>query len=118
MHSTEILVPLGFFAMILAIVYLSIRKKERMALIEKGADASAFVTKSTGNNAMKWGLLLVGLGLGLLVGSWLSQTAAFDGQEEVAHFAMLFLFGGIALVISYFIGKRDEENNKEKPKSF
>ena len=41
----EILIPITMFAAIFGIVYLyfSTRNKERLALIEKGADASIFV---------------------------------------------------------------------------
>jgi len=42
---TGILVPISFFALVLGIVYLAIRKKERMAMIEKGIDPSIFVTQ-------------------------------------------------------------------------
>ena len=114
MHSVEILVPLSFFAMVLAIVYLGIRKKERMALIEKGADASTFVKKSTGSSSLKWGLLLVGVALGMLIGNWLSSTSSFQGEEEVAYFSMVFLFGGVALVINYFLNKREQDNERNK----
>lgn len=114
MQSVEILVPLGFFAMVLAIVYLGIRKKERMALIEKGADASTFVKKSSGNSSLKWGLLLVGVALGMLIGNWLAETSSFQGEEEVAYFSMVFLFGGIALVVNYFLNKRERDNEKNK----
>ena len=45
--ATGILVPLGLFAMIFGIVYLGVtsRNRERMALIERGADPALFETK-------------------------------------------------------------------------
>jgi hypothetical protein len=41
----QVLVPLSLFAMIFGIVYLiySTRNRERLALIEKGVDASIFL---------------------------------------------------------------------------
>ena len=43
----EIVILIGLFSVVFGIAYLyfSTRNKERMALIEKGADASIFVTK-------------------------------------------------------------------------
>jgi hypothetical protein len=37
--EAEILIPISLFAMVFGIVYLAIRRKERMALIEKGLSA-------------------------------------------------------------------------------
>ena len=43
--DVEILIPISLFLMIFGIIYLyySTRNRERMALIEKGADASIFL---------------------------------------------------------------------------
>ena len=57
---TGILVPISFFALVLGIVYLTIRKKERMVMIEKGVDPSTFVTKEWSFPSLKWGLFLIG----------------------------------------------------------
>ncbi len=78
-----------------------------MALLEKGADPSIFNIENSGSKytTLKWGLILIGLALGLLLGRILEVYGIFDHAEEVGYFSMLFLFGGIALVISYFIEK-------------
>jgi hypothetical protein len=104
----EILVPLAFFASIFGIVYVIIaaRNKERIALIEKGADASIFKTGSTGKmDALKFGLLFIGISLGLLAGHLL-ERAVDQMVPPVAYFSMIFLFGGISLIVYYFIVKR------------
>lgn len=100
----EIFIPISLFGMILGIVYLVIRKKERLALLEKGADASVFVQNKQSNAILKWGLFLMGVGIGLLIAQALVRAEAMD--EEAAYFSMIFLFGGIALVISYFLDKK------------
>ena len=43
----EILIPISFFLAVFGVIYLflSTRNKERLALIEKGADATARVAK-------------------------------------------------------------------------
>jgi ABC-type Fe3+-siderophore transport system permease subunit len=103
------------FGAIVAIVYLSIRKKERMAMLEKGVDASVFFTTVKRNSySLKYGLLLIGVALGILIGNILATTEAFMYEEEAAYFSMIFLFGGLALVIYYFMAKKmskDEEDN-------
>jgi len=102
-----IFVPLGFFAMVVLIVFMAIRKKERLALIEKGADASLFESKKQGNGTLKWGLFLIGIGIGLIIANILVKNYLM--AEEAAYFSMIFLFGGIALVVSYFMGKKKIE---------
>jgi hypothetical protein len=99
----EIFVPLGVFGMVVAIIFLVVRKRERLALIEKGADASIFKINKQSNSTLKWGLFLIGLGIGLIIAEILAKSGAM--QEEAAYFSMIFLFGGIALLVSYFLDK-------------
>ena len=104
---TPVLVLTVIFGAIVAIVYLSIRKKERMAMIEKGFDASKFyVTKTKNEYSLKYGLLLIGLALGILIGNVISKTDAFMYEKEAAYFSMIFLFGGLSLVIYHFMAKK------------
>lgn len=37
MNGEDVLIPLGFFAMVVSIVYLALRQKERMSLIARGS---------------------------------------------------------------------------------
>ncbi len=107
LELTPVLVLLVIFGAIVAIVYLSIRKKERMALIEKGVDASKFYPVKTQNEySLKYGLLLVGLALGILIGNVISKTDAFMYEKEAAYFSMIFLFGGLSLIIYHFMAKK------------
>jgi hypothetical protein len=109
--QTEIIVPLALFATIFGIVYVVISavNKEKLALIEKGLDASIFQNKDKFSthgryNALKFGLLLIGVALGLLLGNVLESYTEI--QEEVAYFSMILLFGGIALLLYYAIMKK------------
>ena len=107
LELTPILVLLVIFGAIVAMVYLGIRKKERMAMLEKGVDASVFFTPKKRNSyALKYGLLLIGVALGILIGNILATTNAFMYEKEAAYFSMIFLFGGLALVIYYFMAKK------------
>jgi len=107
---------IAFFAMIFGIMYLffTTRNKERMALIEKGADASLFNTGKThvpwfnwNKFALKTGMLLIGVGLGIIAGALLDMAEVFPDTES-GYFSMIFIFGGLALVIFYLIDRRSK----------
>ena len=106
----EVLIPLIVFASIfgIAYVFLNTRNKERLSLIEKGADASLFATKKNhrSNLTLKFGMLAVGIGIGILIASLLESYTVLD--EEVAYPSMIFLFGGMFLVANAMIEKKDK----------
>ena len=106
---TPVLILGVIFGSIVMLVYLNIRKKERMSLIEKGADASIFATKPESSPTLKWGIFLTGLAIGLLIGNLLEAFTTL--RPEVAYFSMIFLFGGLGLVIYYAIDKKKEQQN-------
>lgn len=105
-----ILIPLIVFSSIFGMVYvfLNTRNKERLSLIEKGADASLFASKKThrSNLTLKFGMLAVGIGVGILIASLLESYTVLD--EEVAYPSMIFLFGGLFLVANAMIEKNDK----------
>ena len=108
----ELLTVLIVFSSIFGIIYvwISTRNKERMAMIEKGADASLFATKkrSFTNITLKIGMLAVGIGLGVLAGSLLANYTML--RPQVAFPSMIFLFGGLFLVGNAFLEKKQSEN--------
>ena len=96
------------FGFIFAIIYINVRRKERMAMLERGVDASFFMTKQSNTSAaLKFGMLFIGVAIGLISGSILEVATRID--ETVAYFSMIFLFGGSALVINYFIEKKEND---------
>jgi len=60
-------------------------------------------------SSLKWGLLLIGIGAAFIVTRLVSEDIA----DEVLA-GTLFLFGGIALIIHYFIAKDHALKNKDK----
>jgi len=109
-----ILVNLGLFAMIFGIVYLN--KREKMAMIERGMDPRRYKPQSAPYQNLKWGLLLIGAGLGLFIAFVLDRavfaTAIHDGDANAAiYFALIAVFGGAGLFLSYLIEKRDDAKN-------
>jgi Na+/H+-dicarboxylate symporter len=102
--QAEFLIPIAFFAMIFGIVYLVVRKKERMLLIQRGADASVFESKRNETANLKWGLLFLGLGIGILLGRVFAAYTCLG--EEASYFSLICLFGGLSLVIYHFIARK------------
>lgn len=112
---TPVLVLAIIFGTILAIVYLGVRRKERMSMMEKGVDPATFMTpRKTNNYALKYGILLIGIALGILLGKYLASTSLFMYEEEAAYFSMIFLFGGLSLVVYYFMEKKMRSDEKDK----
>lgn len=104
--NTEFLIPIALFAMVYGIVFLVVRHKERVALIDKGADATIFESSKRQPSSLKWGLLLVGIGTGILLGKILAVYTTLN--EEPAFFSMICLFGGIGLIIYHFVANKFE----------
>ena len=111
MNSELVIIPV-FFGVIFGIFYLfiSARNKERLALIEKGADASIFYGKDRRVTPM-WkviiinlALLLMGIGLGIFIAALLSQTMGLD--EDIAYPGTIFLMAGIGLFTGFYLTKK------------
>lgn len=111
MGSEVIILPI-FFGVIFAIVYLyfSTRNKERLALIEKGADASIFVKGGTHASpvwrifVLNLALLLMGIGIGIFVAAFLHYNLGVAG--DVAYPGTIFLMAGIGLFAGFSLTKR------------
>ncbi|MCB0445030.1 MAG: DUF6249 domain-containing protein [Gelidibacter sp.] len=110
MGSEFIIMPL-FIAAIFGIFYLyfSTRNKERLALIEKGADATIFM-KGKQHTAPIWkvlilnlALLLMSIGLGVFIASILDYNLGVD--EDVAYPGTIFLMAGIGLFVGFHMTK-------------
>jgi hypothetical protein len=113
-----ILVPLALFAMIFGIVYLS--KRERMAMIERGMDPRRYKPQSAPFQTLKWGLLLIGAGVGLFLAYLLDHTAFDklrgineDGNTPI-YFALIAIFGGLGLFSSFVMEKKHNDKVGEK----
>jgi len=97
-----ILVPLGGCAMIFGIVYL--RSRENMAMLEKGKDPRS----PRPYRNLKNGLLFTGAGIGLLIAYLLDVYTRLNAEENPAiYFAMIAIGGGLGLIASYRIEKKE-----------
>ena len=102
--DTEFLVGIAFFATVYGIFHLYVRRKERLALIDKGLTASIFNSEANVSPSLKWGIFFIGIAVGFLLGELLVQTTHME--EGIAYLSMIFLFGGIGLVSYYFIARK------------
>lgn len=105
----DIIVPVAFFGIIPLIIFLVHRHRERKALIEKGLSAELLdsTKKDRTQESLKYGILLVGLAVGILIGNMLTEYTRMG--EEVSYFSMIFLFGGLGLLTFYSLAKKDKE---------
>lgn len=111
--GSEIGVLFIIFGSITAIVKIISDNRIRRLLIEKGdinenvkflyADKFAYAVPTS----LKWGMVLVALGLAFLVAQFFNFR-----HDDAVLFALLFIFGGAALVAYYFIGKKMLEKQK------
>lgn len=110
MDITGVVAIISVFGVIPLIIFLVHRHRERKALIEKGLDISLLVEekKCSTLSSLKYGVLLIGLAIGILIGNILDAYTGLN--EEVSYFSMIFLFGGLALLVFYGLVKRQEEN--------
>jgi hypothetical protein len=107
-----ILVPLGLFAMIFGLVYL--KSRENMALIEKGINPKQIVNVPTPFKNLKYGLLLFGSGVGLLIAYILDELVVHSNDENPAlWFSLIAIGGGLGLITSYRIEKKEVLDKEE-----
>lgn len=107
-----VLVVFTIAAAFFGVFYLhySTRNKERMALIEKGADASIFFSKKERVTGV-WkililniALLFMGVGTGIIIGQLL--YVQFNIDQEVALPALIFLMAGSGLLVGFFLTRK------------
>ncbi len=112
MSFIETLIPLSLFGSIFGIIYLFVaaRNKERMALIEKGADASIFYSNKEKRVTPLWkvfilnlSLLLMGVGIGIFIAGFLHLSIGVD--EDIAYPGTIFLMAGAGLFTGFNMTK-------------
>lgn len=123
---------------------LFVRRKERMALIEKisfnpdskfSADQLYLpLFKQKKGTVTSWvlniSLLMIGVGLGLIIAFFIVNGIAGDtlvaydynwdmqrninNYVEIIYFASVSIFGGLGLLASYFIEQKNRNKNREQ----
>lgn len=112
MKSLEVvLILLVIFGTIFGIFYLfySTRNRERMALIEKGAEADIFFSKKQKTPPvwkiliLNLSLLLIGIGLGLFTGHLLEYLGM---EEKIVYPACILIMAGLGLFLGFHMSKK------------
>ena len=109
--------------------YYYTRSRERLAIIEKGLDPGLFKlpahekVKSNGKKngssiklSLKFGMFLIGAGLGFACGAILLEIFPLM-PEEIMVFIMIstfFVFSGASLVLSYYLGRNLDKKDIDK----
>jgi hypothetical protein len=115
-----VIVFISLFATIFGISYyhLFTRNKERLALIEAGADASLFQAPRTARRihpaysiVLVLGMLIVGVGLGMLTGALLDSALDFI-NNTILYFSGTMIFGGIGLLASFFLLRKIDHKDR------
>ncbi|MCX2681234.1 hypothetical protein OOZ15_14880 [Galbibacter sp. EGI 63066] len=90
-------------------LYFSTRNKERLTLIEKGADASIFVHGKR-KTAPIWkviilnlALLFMGVGLGIFIAQLLENYTTMN--DDAIYPACIFLMAGVGLFVGFTMTK-------------
>lgn len=101
------LIPISFFLAVFGIfyLYLSTRNKERLALIEKGVDASIFMSGRQHSTSfgriilLNLGLLLMGVGIGVFIALLLTTYTSLN--DNALYPASIFIMAGAALLVGF-----------------
>ncbi len=102
----DFLVSFIAIAAIFGILYVIImtRHRERMTLMDKGLTPKEFNNNLAVISAsLRFGLLMIGVAVGILLSNRVASH--WDVPRQGAFIAMMLLFGGISLIISYRIEK-------------
>ena len=119
------IIVLGIAYAIYKLFELFVRQKERMAIIEKMnngdgvvnfPDVSKWFSSPTPKiGGLRFGLLLIGLGLGLGIAIFLNDFFVYNSRalswqdKDSLYIAMMMLFGGAGLLISYLIEQKNQK---------
>jgi hypothetical protein len=97
----------------IAYLYFTTRNRERMALIEKGVDASELWRKKSTRTSPIWktlilnvSLVVIGIGAGIFVGSIM---VAMGVDDDTAYPGSIFLLSGLGLFAGFIMTNRMDE---------
>lgn len=102
--TRDCIVSLAAFAAIfgIAYVFLMTRHRERMTMLDRNILNNPFRRpQQYGLITLKYGMLLVGIGVGFIMGSVLYDYCGLD--QTISIISMVCLFGGLSLIFNYLI---------------
>ena len=114
-----IIAIVGAFSLAFGIRYL--KSRERMEMISRGMDISAFkdvdlaatLGKQSKRSPLRSGLVSLGAGLGVLLAYLLCNTVIHGDDKEFIYIAMVAVFVGLALIISHIMEEKKPEGQSK-----
>ena len=102
----DAIVSIVLFAAVFGLIYVYLvsRHRERMTILEKNI-ASPFNTVEN-TNLLKYGIICLGIAAGVIAGYVLYELGL---DENFSYTAMVFLFGGISLIIAFFVVQKQSK---------
>lgn len=108
--------PVAFFVIVAVIIKMFLDYRMRRRLIDKGlVDENIkhlFPNESVGQRltALKWGLVLVGIGAAVLIG----QLFPYRISDEIT-ISLMFIFSGVGLLVFYIVAPKFEATRPAPP---
>lgn len=112
MSEAVIIVPAVFLSFVLMIKIISDNRIKKMLIERDKVDENVkflyqgFAARDP-LSSVKWGLVLIGIGLALMLGQLFPST--FSDEAGVG---LMFLFAGIGFLVYYFMAKNKVQNKE------
>ena len=86
-----------------------------MALIERGINPKEYANRPAPYRSLKTGLLFMGAGIGLLIAYMIDHNMVNRQGVEAIYFSLIAIGGGLGLIGSYAIEKKEWLNKRRSP---
>jgi hypothetical protein len=126
MEATRAMIPIVLFismALTLFGIYY-LRNKENMALIERGINPRESYRKFGSLAYLKYALLFIGAGVGLFLAQLYDNMYPiveisgdgdkFTHENPAIYFSLIGICGGLGLLISYFIERKEMQKHTKQ----
>jgi hypothetical protein len=113
----EVIIPLGIFTIVAIVIKMVLDYKMKRRLIEKGTvdeNVQRMIytgLSDFGLSSLKWGMVLVGVGLAFLLGEFFPRSVS-----DYMLVAFLFLFAGAGMLVYYAIAPRMRQRMMDQAK--
>ena len=89
----------------LAYIITTTRHKEKMALLERGLDPKDYIKDRFWLNALRAGMLFLGIGMGFLAAFVFDEFMVTTNENPAIYPGCILLFGGLAQIWFYKLYK-------------
>ena len=114
-NLADAIAPVAVFGGFVWIIKIICDYKTRNKLIDKGLvdEKVKFLyrdgTASRALSNLKWGIVLIGIGLAAMMGYWFPRTFSEEGV-----IGLIFLFAGLGFLTYYFVASQKENADKQE----